>query len=711
MKLIKAEIKNFRLLKDVSLDFSTDPEKPLTVIRAANETGKTTCEYALMWGLYGSKAALPKKGAFPLFPADLKSTGISNIEVSVEIEFEVDQVRSLGRGKTEVETSRYRLNRSCIEYPSNGEDVRRESETIKMFKVTSSGTPLVPDSEAKRIIENSLPESLKDVYFTDGDSAMSFIEAAATKGVKRKRVSNAVEALLGLDILKSTSNHLNRVASAFSNEIDDTDYAQELERLNDRISGWEEDIETWEEGRKDFESQRNAALKDLKSLSQKIEEALKLGDKSKLVDEKRTLEKLKQRNIQNSDTQLKDLSKLISNKNVSKVFVKDIAIKAMDLLNNLNQDKQLPKVNIPILEELLDRDNCFCGADLSQDTEDGNNRRNEIKNAIENSRSSDAIQENATALFYRVRSEDFSKTGDTWVDTYSEKSLAYQNSIASLSEIEQQHKELENTIKGIDDTHLQELKDLEDILRTKASSITTAIAKRAAQIEDISQRKKEAEEDRSKIEKKLGKTNTSVGKLSLARNAQQVFETIIDKLKQEELRKVSFEMNRIFLEMIGSDPEANNLTLITKAELTDEFDIIVYGPSGHRLNPDQDLNGASRRAITLAFILALTKVSEVEAPNVIDTPLGMMAGFVKQSVLLQCLKEGSQIILFLTHDEIKGVENILDNKAGIVFTLTNPAHYPKMLVNKPSVEDTRILRCECNHRHSCELCERKNAGV
>ena len=35
-----------------------------------------------------------------------------------------------------------------------------------------------------------------------GDSAMSFIEAAATRGVKRKRVSDAIEALLGLDVFR-----------------------------------------------------------------------------------------------------------------------------------------------------------------------------------------------------------------------------------------------------------------------------------------------------------------------------------------------------------------------------------------------------------------------------------------------------------------------------------------------------------------------------
>ncbi|WP_420229122.1 hypothetical protein ACOBWA_09005 [Psychrobacter sp. ER1] len=160
--------------------------------------------------------------------------------------------------------------------------------------------------------------------------------------------------------------------------------------------------------------------------------------------------------------------------------------------------------------------------------------------------------------------------------------------------------------------------------------------------------------------------------------------------------------------MAGSSADNNDFSSITKAELSSNYEILVYGMNGQKINPDQDLNGASRRAITLAFILALTKISQVEAPNVIDTPLGMMSGYVKQSVLRQMVKEGSQIILFLTHDEINGVEPLIDRYAGAVYTLTNPAHYPKILKNKPLTENGSILRCDCNHHESCSVCERNN---
>jgi len=169
-------------------------------------------------------------------------------------------------------------------------------------------------------------------------------------------------------------------------------------------------------------------------------------------------------------------------------------------------------------------------------------------------------------------------------------------------------------------------------------------------------------------------------------------------------------MNSIFLEMIGADPEQG--AIIRRAEISREFDIIVYGPNNRTLNPDRDLNGASRRALTLAFILALTKVSEVEAPNVIDTPLGMTSGFVKRSILRTAVRESAQLILFLTHDEIAGCEEIIDEAAGMVFTLTNPAHYPRMLVNDPGVVERKVIRCGCDHRSECQLCQRRpDAGA
>ena len=88
----------------------------------------------------------------------------------------------------------------------------------------------------------------------------------------------------------------------------------------------------------------------------------------------------------------------------------------------------------------------------------------------------------------------------------------------------------------------------------------------------------------------------------------------------------------------------------------------------------------------------------------------MTSGYVKRAILSIAANESSQLILFLTHDEIRGCEDILDEKAGCVFTMTNPAHYPKILKNRPRVSDMRVILCNCNHRDSCEICERNDSA-
>ena len=166
-----------------------------------------------------------------------------------------------------------------------------------------------------------------------------------------------------------------------------------------------------------------------------------------------------------------------------------------------------------------------------------------------------------------------------------------------------------------------------------------------------------------------------LAELEVTQDVTRVLQSALERITDEELQKVSELMNSIFLEMIGADPEQG--AIIQHAEISRQFDIIVYGPNSRTLDPDRDLNGASRRALTLAFILALTKISEVEAPNVIDTPLGMTSGYVKRSILRTAIQRSAQLILFLTHDEIAGCEDIIDEEAGIVYTLTNPGSLSK----------------------------------
>ena len=70
MKLLRASFSNFRLLRNLELDFRLAGDKKLIVLRAENESGKTTILNGLQWGLFGDDAVPRDRGAYRLHPID-----------------------------------------------------------------------------------------------------------------------------------------------------------------------------------------------------------------------------------------------------------------------------------------------------------------------------------------------------------------------------------------------------------------------------------------------------------------------------------------------------------------------------------------------------------------------------------------------------------------------------------------------------------------
>jgi DNA sulfur modification protein DndD len=213
-------------------------------------------------------------------------------------------------------------------------------------------------------------------------------------------------------------------------------------------------------------------------------------------------------------------------------------------------------------------------------------------------------------------------------------------------------------------------------------------------------------------------------RLAVTEDMAEIVRGALEDLQQIYLGRVSSRMNELFLEMVGADPasmaeylkddEKKVSQVFSSAGISPTYEIVVN--SGERtLSPEHELNGASKRALTFSFIWALTEVSQVIAPRIVDTPLGMMSGLVKRRVLELITTPGSdpadidkQVVLFLTRDEIRGIEPVIDSRAGRVVTLTNSDHYPVDVVNRPDVDVPEILQCECSHRQFCPVCARRN---
>ena len=188
MKLLRAHFRNFRLLRDLEVRFATDSDRNLTVFRAENETGKTTMLTALQWALYG-ESALPERGqGYRLHPIDWSEDDGQRAEIEVEVDFVLTKQNPTRSGGTRHATTTYRVKRIAREDVA-GKDWKRSVPTVNLFRLSEVGATEVDNPDV--FIADALPSELREVFFTDGDRALSFIEADVATTTKRGRVQRA----------------------------------------------------------------------------------------------------------------------------------------------------------------------------------------------------------------------------------------------------------------------------------------------------------------------------------------------------------------------------------------------------------------------------------------------------------------------------------------------------------------------------------------
>ena len=702
MKLLRAEFENFRLLRNLELKFSTNPERNLTVIRAANETGKTTILTALQWALYGD-VALPGKGSkYRLHPIDWNIEKGQRIPITVTVDFEVSKWRKSTKGIIETR-QQYRIVRSASE-EINGVHWNRQPSTVKLFQLTDIGAEPIESPEVH--VNEELPPDLREVFFTDGDRALSFIEADVAVSTKRHRVKNAIRSLLGLSIIEDALRHVNKSTSEANKKARKLQKTGELSNVLTQLQDIENEMEKRQAEYHDANEQFIAFDEKFNSIDRKIAEALQKGDKEKL---KKSLESVN-RDIKQLDDRIKSAEKDHLALFRSDALAIDLLSPALDnafgKLKALRDQGKIPNTTIPVLEERLSQETCICGESIDENDSDGNRRRLYIQKLIDDSKHADEIQVIITDLYFGSKALQKASGGkeSQWLEDYK-RVVENRDGLAILrDQAGAKKRSVELEIDKLPDADIQGLRDTKKKYKEQRDRFLQKKSSLVAQLDRLNRDHAYLVLERDRLLRIQDKGTRVLAELSIAQDIITVLQGSYDKITSEELVRVSEKMNEIFIDMIGADPE--QFAIIRRAEINKSFDIKVYGPQDRALDPDRDLNGASRRALTLAFILALTLVSEVEAPNVIDTPLGMMSGYVKRSVLRAAILKSSQLILFLTHDEIAGCEEILDDVAGSVVTLTNPSHYPKMLANDPHFKEQTILSCDCTHRNECQLCAR-----
>lgn len=354
MLLQSIELQNFRQFINEKIDFSTDPERNVTLIIGENGTGKTTFAQAFFWCLYGDteftdKIMLNRVLAEQMTP-DQKAT--------------VKVVLKLTHGSATYEIARTQ------EYKKSYSNKVSGANTVLNIAVKSAdgNTRYLKQLECEAEIKKILPKELSNYFFFDGERIEKMSKEIAS-GKKSSGFSNAVVGLTGLKATLAALGHLapTRTTSVMgkfnelyvgdsggkiqqlSKQIDDLQ--NELDRISKRLLDIEDEIDTATSAKAKFEQ-------DIKQYSdgEKLQ-----NDRDRLTEELQRAKKLRAQFIKESCKKFND--------GMTAFFSLSLVRRALETLSHSDlSGKDIPEMHSKTIEFLLKRGTCICGTHLDPGT-------------------------------------------------------------------------------------------------------------------------------------------------------------------------------------------------------------------------------------------------------------------------------------------------------------------------------------------------------
>ena len=700
MRLVSAHIENFKLLENVILQFSTDLLRPLTVIRAENGSGKTSVLYALRWAMYGERG----------LPADMRLTSTAKpagqpVQVQVRLDFAI--IDSLSNVEQE-----FCLIRTCRETPGEGDEFDRSNERIRLLRRTNRGAEEIEISSIDGLTATMIPFSLADVFFTNGDDVQSFVSSGQHAETERQEaVHRAIRQLLELENVEAAEKQLSFVSRKMKRALADAG-GEKLKSAQDQLERSEAMLAECKEKLSRVSQRISEVDQQIRLDERELDKIKGVGDLDAIQARIHELEEDIKQMEADANRIRREIRAYLQSDDISKSFFEDRIRIGFDILQDLVDRNVIPGTSIEVLRDRLQLGICICGEKL----DGGHDRYVHVENLIDKQRKISPRLHRLTALWHDARSRINSAIASSEISPLEKVALLKDQ----FTNCRDRQRQKEMALKGerekrehIDQELIQFLTQRLQSSRKKRSKLDQEYGEITGRILQLEEQYKNHEATIEDENRKADLSKTLRRRSSVADDLVNLTHGTLAQLKSIYVQRVSSRMNELFLEIVGADPNADG-TVFTGVSIDERYDIIIHTLEDRTLNADTELNGASQRALTLSLIWALMEVAERQAPRIIDTPLGMVSGAVKRrmvDILTKPVDPNTglpyQVVLFMTRSEIRDIEPLISDRAGIISTLTCSKDYPVDLITDWGTGSPTVRTCECNLTEVCHICERR----
>jgi DNA sulfur modification protein DndD len=604
------------------LEFKNDKIKNVSLILGKNGAGKSNLLNAITWCLYGveihkSNDIYDSRGMPVINTAALKKLKINEtITAEVEIHLKTDIgpwmiKRTLEGGKSGL-----------------GELYFDESSKLTVIHPVYGQDKIDTGDDTQILINNLLPEALKNFFFIDGEQLREFFKVSTPENIAK-----AIDIVSQLELVYKSENHLEKSEKNLRKNVSAT--TPEIGKVQRNIELAQKSLDGLKETIKRIEKEKE---KDQEELI-KVKEFLKTHSSSVIA----TLENERQ-SLENDAKKLKEqIGKKEFQRNsylveiAPFIYLKKEIEQAYRIIEQKVERGELPpRIKETFIKELLERGHCICGNELVGDAQKTLEEYRKKVTLSELSEISIVGKTTIEEIFSNIK--DFPPTIDALNDEIQE----------FKDQLEKKERRLEQISDEIKEHNIAEIRQYED----RREELTDLIAKNKqlliahkGELGECEATLTELKEDETRELSKDKKNAKLREKLSLVQNALKVLETTEKIIKTKIRKQVEKNLNKNFSTLIRKKTAFSSITIdenyIVKVQHVDGYNVI------------NDLSAGEYLILGLSFMSALMTISGFQAPVIIDTPLGKIDVEHREYITTELPKflEGTQLILLVTPTE------------------------------------------------------------
>jgi len=183
--------------------------------------------------------------------------------------------------------------------------------------------------------------------------------------------------------------------------------------------------------------------------------------------------------------------------------------------------------------------------------------------------------------------------------------------------------------------------------------------------ERMNQLRKELEDLKVEISKAEIHEKSAKGlqrRLTLSSKATDALDRMCEVFATDMRQQIQKEVLAIFGKLIWKDSQFQNV------RISNDYQLEVFDRWG--LPARRELSAGERQVLSLAFITGMAKVTEEEAPLVMDTPFGRLSSRHRENITQHVPEITKQLVLLVTDEELhsRAREN-LEPRIGMEYEL------------------------------------------